>query len=111
MPVAPYQAVIIPVNDRETELVNTAENLYTELIAAGVEVVLDNRQERAGVKFKDADLIGYPVRITVGAKALARGNVEVRLRQNGEMQEVAVAEVKSWLQDYIAAEIAKCSIN
>ncbi len=111
MPVAPYQSVIIPVNDRETELVNTAENLYTELIAAGVEVVLDNRQERAGVKFKDADLIGYPVRITVGAKALARGNVEVRLRQNGEMQEVAVAEVKSWLQDYIAAEIAKCSIN
>lgn len=111
MSVAPYQAVIIPVNDREAELVQTSENLYAELTAAGVEVVLDDRQERAGVKFKDADLIGYPVRITVGVKALARGNVEVRLRQSGEMQEVAVSEVKSWLSAYITAEIEKCSIK
>ena len=62
---------------------------------AGVEVVLDDRQERAGVKFKDADLIGYPVRITVGAKALARGNVEVRLRKDGEMQEIALDSLLS----------------
>ncbi len=111
MPVAPYQAVIIPVNDREETLVNTSEQLYAELTAAGLEVVLDDRQERAGVKFKDADLIGYPVRITVGAKALARGNVEVKLRSTGEMQEIAVTEIKSWLQAFVAAEIAKCSIK
>ena len=67
---------------------------------------MDDRQERAGVKFKDADLIGYPVRITIGAKALSRGNVEVKLRRSGEMQEIAVGEVLSWLKDYIAGELA-----
>lgn len=111
MAVAPYQAVIIPVNDREPELKETAERIYSELGAAGVEVVLDDRQERAGVKFKDADLIGYPVRVTVGAKALARGNVEVRLRKNGEMQEIALEKLTDWLKDYIEAEIAACNLK
>ncbi len=106
MAVAPYQAVIVPVNDREPELKEAAERIYAELEADGVEVVLDDRQERAGVKFKDADLIGYPVRITVGAKALARGNVEVRLRKNGEMQEIALEGLTDWLKAYIEAEIA-----
>lgn len=109
MAVAPYQAVIIPVNDREPELKEAAERIYAELETAGVEVVLDDRQERAGVKFKDADLIGYPVRITVGAKALARGNVEVRLRKNGEMQEIALDSMTDWLKAYIEAEIAACN--
>ncbi len=109
MAVAPYQAVIIPVNDREPELKEAAERIYAELETAGVEVVLDDRQERAGVKFKDADLIGYPVRITVGAKALARGNVEVRLRKNGEMQEIALDSLTDWLKAYIEAEIAACN--
>lgn len=109
MAVAPYQAVIIPVNDREPELKEAAERIYAELETAGVEVVLDDRQERAGVKFKDADLIGYPVRITVGAKALARGNVEVRLRKNGEIQEIALDSLTDWLKAYIEAEIAACN--
>lgn len=109
MAVAPYQTVIIPVNDREPELKEAAERIYAELETAGVEVVLDDRQERAGVKFKDADLIGYPVRITVGAKALARGNVEVRLRKNGEMQEIALDSLTDWLKAYIEAEIAACN--
>lgn len=109
MAVAPYQAAIIPVNDREPELKEAAERIYAELETAGVEVVLDDRQERAGVKFKDADLIGYPVRITVGAKALARGNVEVRLRKNGEMQEIALDSLTDWLKAYIEAEIAACN--
>ena len=104
MAVAPYQAVIIPVNDREPELKEAAERIYAELETAGVEVVLDDRQERAGVKFKDADLIGYPVRITVGAKALARGNVEVRLRKNGEMQEIALDSLTDWLKAYLLVE-------
>jgi prolyl-tRNA synthetase len=107
MAVAPYHVVIIPVNDREPELVETAEKLYEEFGAAGIEAVLDDRGERAGVKFKDADLIGYPVRVTVGAKALSRGNVEVKIRKTGEMQEIAVAEVKEWLRKYIDEETAK----
>ena len=106
MAVAPYQVVVIPVNDREEELVQAANNVYDELTAAGIEVVLDDRGERAGVKFKDADLIGYPVRVTVGAKSLARGNVEVKIRKTGEMLEVPVAEVATWISDYVKAEMA-----
>lgn len=106
MAVAPYQVVVIPVNDREEELVQAAGKVYDELTAAGIEVVLDDRGERAGVKFKDADLIGYPVRVTVGAKSLARGNVEVKIRKTGEMLEVPVAEVVGWIGDYVKAEMA-----
>ncbi|MBQ2888513.1 MAG: proline--tRNA ligase [Firmicutes bacterium] len=106
MAVAPYQVVVIPVNDREEELVQAAGKVYDELTAAGIEVVLDDRGERAGVKFKDADLIGYPVRVTVGAKSLARGNVEVKIRKTGEMLEVPVAEIAGWISDYVKAEMA-----
>ncbi len=106
MAVAPYQVVVIPVNDREEELVQAAGKVYDELTAAGIEVVLDDRGERAGVKFKDADLIGYPVRVTVGAKSLARGNVEVKIRKTSEMLEVPVAEVVTWIGDYVKAEMA-----
>lgn len=107
MSVAPYQVVVIPVNDREPELVAAAEKIYEELQALGVEVVLDDRGERAGVKFKDADLIGYPLRVTVGAKALARGNVEVKFRATGEMEEWSVDEAAGKLADYVKVQIAE----
>lgn len=106
MAVAPYHVVIIPVNDREQELVDTANKLYDEMTAAGLEAVLDDRGERAGVKFKDADLIGYPVRITVGAKSLAKGCVEVKIRRTGEMQEIPVGDVTAWLQDFVQQALA-----
>lgn len=104
--VAPYHVVIIPVNDREQELVDTANKLYDEISAAGLEAMLDDRGERAGVKFKDADLIGYPVRITVGAKSLARGCVEVKIRKTGEMQEIPVGDVTAWLKDFVQQSLA-----
>lgn len=107
MTVAPYQVVVIPVNDREPELVAAAERIYDELRALGIEVVLDDRGERAGVKFKDADLIGYPLRVTVGAKALARGNVEVKFRATGEMEEWSVDEAAAKLAEYVRAQIAE----
>ena len=103
---APYHVVIIPVNDREQELVDTANKLYDEISAAGLEAVLDDRGERAGVKFKDADLIGYPARITVGAKSLARGCVEVKIRKTGEMQEIPVGDVTAWLKDFVRKSLA-----
>ncbi len=105
MTVAPYQVVVIPVNDREPELVAAAEKIYAELQARGIEVVLDDRGERAGVKFKDADLIGYPLRVTIGAKALARGNVEVKFRATGEMEEWPVDEAADKLAAYVAQAI------
>ncbi len=92
-PLAPYGAHVVPVNVGDASLRETAERLADELDAAGVDTLLDDREERPGVKFKDADLIGLPVRVTVGARALARGCVEVKARTAGEAAEVPVGEV------------------
>src|SRR5213076_802448 len=75
-----------------TRSCETAERLAAELEAAGVDTLLDDRDERPGVKFKDADLIGLPVRLTVGPRALARGAVELKRRSDREATEVPVAE-------------------
>ncbi len=83
--IAPFHAVVIPVNTRDPEQVALAEKIYTNLLAAGVETILDDRSERAGVKFKDADLIGYPLRITVGSKAVSEKTFEVKVRRSGEV--------------------------
>jgi prolyl-tRNA synthetase len=78
--IAPFEVIIVSVNQDDAEVVKAAEDIYKQLRDKGIEVLLDDRDERAGVKFKDADLIGIPVRITVGKKALATGNVELKLR-------------------------------
>lgn len=82
--IAPFEVVAIPVNVREEAQFDLATRIYDELKQQGIDVLLDDRKERAGVKFKDADLIGYPVRITVGAKAVDEGMVEVKARKTGE---------------------------
>jgi len=93
--IAPYQAIIIPVNVNDQELLTAAAGLYEELMAAGVEVVLDDRDERAGVKFKDADLIGIPMRVTIGAKNLAQGRMELKWRSTGETKVMLREELKA----------------
>ena len=82
--IAPYTVVIVPINAKDAEQMEIAEKLYEELKAAKIEVLLDDRKERDGVKFKDADLIGYPLRITVGPKAVNEGTVEVKVRRTGD---------------------------
>ena len=84
MPLAPYQVIITPVNINENAVMKAAENIYAELQEQGIEVILDDRDERAGVKFKDADLIGIPLRVIVGQKNLASGKVELKIRKSGE---------------------------
>src|SRR5207253_621451 len=91
-PLAPYGALVVPVGAGDGALGETAARLATELEAAGVDTLLDDRDERPGVKFKDADLIGLPVRLTVGPRALARGAVELKRRSAQEATEVPVAE-------------------
>ncbi len=93
--IAPYQAIIIPVNVNDQELLAAAAGMYEELMAAGVEVVLDDRDERAGVKFKDADLIGIPMRVTIGAKNLAQGRMELKWRCTGETKVMLREELKA----------------
>ncbi|HEX2500420.1 MAG TPA: proline--tRNA ligase [Methylomirabilota bacterium] len=87
--IAPAQVLVLPVNPKQTAVREMAERLYRELGAAGFEVILDDRDERPGVKFKDADLLGIPIRVTVGALLGREGKVEVRTRR--DRQDVAVA--------------------
>ena len=98
--VAPYEVVIVPANTKDQAVMDAANEVYAQLRRAKIDVVLDDRNERAGVKFKDADLIGYPVRVTIGAKTLEAGNIEARIRKNGEVVNIAVGS------DY-AAELGK----
>ena len=85
--IAPYHAVIIPVSTKDEQQMKVAEDIYKTLLKHGVEAVLDDRDERAGVKFKDADLIGFPYRITVG-KTISEGLVEFKIRETEEISNV-----------------------
>lgn len=85
--IAPYHVIVVPVNAKDETQVKVAEEIYNKLLAQGVEVVLDDRNERAGVKFKDAELIGFPFRITVG-KTIENGNVELVTRETLEKEEM-----------------------
>lgn len=106
--IAPYHAVIVPVNIKDELQMKVATELYNELFAKGVEVVLDDRYERPGVKFKDADLIGFPYRITVGKTIQIEqgGLVEFKTRSNGEMLTIKPEEASGKLIE----ELNKCGI-
>ena len=97
LPLAPYAVIITPVNVNETALSSAAEALYRKLSETGSETILDDRDERAGVKFKDADLIGIPYRVTVGPKRLADGKMEIKDRRTGETTILPVSEVAPFL--------------
>ena len=90
--IAPFEVVVVPVNAKDDKQLAFAEEIYNELAAAGVDVLLDDRKERAGVKFKDCDLIGYPVRVTISPKTLESGNVEIKIRRSGEFMNFARGE-------------------
>ncbi len=92
--VAPYKVIVIPVNTSVDEQMEMAERIYTKLRSMGIEVLLDDRKERAGVKFNDADLIGIPIRITIGKKA-SEGMVEYKLRKDSDSCDVAESELAS----------------
>ena len=89
--VAPYHVIVTLVKPKDEEQAKVAEEIYQSLLAAGVEAVIDDRDERPGVKFKDADLLGFPIRITVGKRA-GEGIVEYKLRRDSEKSELSVAE-------------------
>ncbi|MGI6678539.1 MAG: proline--tRNA ligase [Dehalobacterium sp.] len=95
--IAPYHAVLVPVSDKDPDQMAAAEKIYQDMIRAGVEVVIDDRRERPGVKFKDADLIGYPFRVTIGSKSLAEGKGEVKMRSGGKVEMVTLDEIVSYI--------------
>lgn len=100
--IAPYEAIVVPANYKSEEQMAAAEKLYEELQAAGVEVLLDDRTERAGVKFKDADLIGIPVRVVVGKK-IGEGIAEYKERTMDKAVEIPLGEAVSKVTAFIKA--------
>ncbi|HOG17751.1 MAG TPA: proline--tRNA ligase [Syntrophales bacterium] len=107
MALAPYTVIITPVNVKDEKLFQASQRLYDHLSERGFEVLLDDRDERAGVKFMDADLIGVPLRITVGPKRVAEGKVEIKSRKSGEVSVVALdeREVETFLRERISKEM------
>ena len=100
--IAPFEVVVVAVNAKIDEQLAYAEEIYEELRAAGVDALLDDRRERAGVKFNDCDLIGYPVRIAIGPKTIESGSIEVKVRKTGTLVNFArdtyLAGVQEMLQ-------------
>jgi len=91
--ISPCEVIITSVNQDDEEVAGIAEDIYEQLLGKGIEVLLDDRPMRGGVKFKDADLLGIPIRITVGQKSLADGNIEVKLRSESESSKVSIEDV------------------
>ena len=92
--IAPFQVLVIPINYKEENIRKTAENIYEELGKLGIETLLDDRDESAGIKFNDAELIGIPFSIVIGDKGLKKGKLEIKIRETGETLEVKKEELK-----------------
>ena len=105
MPIAPFQILILPVNIKIDFLKETAEQLYQTLLENSLEVLYDDREETPGVKFKDADLIGIPLRVTLGEKNLKKGLVEIKKRRTGEIFLVKKEEVLLKIKEMIDQEM------
>lgn len=90
--IAPFEVIVTPVNQDDADVVRVADELYRKLSDAGIEALLDDRDMRGGIKFKDADLIGIPIRVTVGKKSVVEGNVEVKLRSEKDSRKTRIEE-------------------
>ena len=98
-PIAPFQIHVIPVNDKSEKVMITAELIYSSLTKAGLDVLIDDRRERPGVKFNDADLLGAPYQVIVGERNLEQGFVELRRRRDGEVKKVTAEEIINIVKD------------
>jgi prolyl-tRNA synthetase len=102
---APFQVQIVPVSWTDPRMRQTAEDLYAKLQGAGIEVLLDDREERPGIKFKDADLIGVPLRLTIGAKSLDRDCVECKRRGERAAQDLPLADAVERIAALVRSEL------
>jgi prolyl-tRNA synthetase len=107
LPLAPMQVVILNLDPKSEKISSAAEDLYQALQEDGIEVLLDDRDERPGIKFKDGDLIGIPYRVTIGKHFDQEGEIEIRQRKNGETFSLPAAKAKAELIKMIQAELAE----
>ena len=106
IPIAPFHCSVVAVNTKDAGVMAAAEEIYLCLEKSGIEVLFDDRDERPGVKFKDNDLIGIPIRIVVGSKGLAEGKVEVKIRATGEVLLLSLDDVASTVTQRVDAALA-----
>jgi len=99
--IAPFEVIVTCVNQDDEQVARAAEDIYEQLRSRGIDVLLDDRILRGGAKFKDADLIGIPVRVTVGKKSLAEGNVEIKLRHESQGQKISTEEAAGKVADVV----------
>ncbi len=105
--IAPFQIVVTPLNVKDAELKATADRIYEDLNKSGVDVLYDDRDERAGVKLNDADLVGFPFQIRIGPKKLKEGKAEFYDRATRQSEDVSIDEVSGKAQRRIAEDIKK----
>ena len=101
IPIAPFEVVILPLQTHEASVTEVAEKVYSGLDDYGIDVLIDDRDERPGVKFNDADLLGTPVRVTIGSRGLKSGSIEVKLRSEKEAHQVPVENAVAAIKDTI----------
>jgi prolyl-tRNA synthetase len=89
--IAPFEVIVVPVKNDDHASSEAATRLHDELEASGIDVILDDRDERAGVKFNDADLLGIPMRVTIGPRGLANGMIEIKARSASAAEEIPIA--------------------
>ncbi|HYF11896.1 MAG TPA: His/Gly/Thr/Pro-type tRNA ligase C-terminal domain-containing protein, partial [Actinomycetota bacterium] len=102
MRLAPFEAVVIVANRDDEQVVSHADRIYVDLRARGVDVVIDDREQAAGVKFNDADLIGYPVQVVVGKRGVQAGTLDLKLRATGERSSAPLEHAVDAVVDLLA---------
>jgi prolyl-tRNA synthetase len=109
MSLAPYEVLLAPLNVNQADVMQATEKLYEELTQAGVEVLMDDRDQRPGVKFKDADLIGIPLRVVVGGRSLKEGQLEIKWRWKGEPSQIPLEGAAVAIADLVQEERNLCN--
>ncbi len=104
VPLAPYEVAVLELQQDDDNVIATSKRLYEELLSAGIDVLYDDRDERAGVKFKDADLIGIPFRLAIGRKGVAEGIVELKRRNGAEVRKIRIADAAALVAAEVRAE-------
>jgi prolyl-tRNA synthetase len=107
--IAPFEAVVTVAQQNDAAVAEAGERAYAELLEAGVDVIIDDRPDRAGVKFSDAELVGIPFRVTIGKRGLAAGNAELTSRATGETVTVPLAEIAKHVREAVAQALVPAS--
>jgi len=107
MALAPFQVIILGLSAGDDEVSETCEQLYMDMRKKGIEVLYDDRDERAGIKFNDADLLGIPLQVIIGKKSLKEKMVEIKERRSGQMEKISSTKVVQVLQERISAALHK----